>query len=262
MYKRRLIAVLFLKDGWMVRSQNFKEHQFIGEAESHVERMMQWDVDELVVIDIGKGEMVFEHHRTDYRAKPVKTMFDFINLIAVKCHMPLTFGGRIRSVDDARARIQNGADKVMFNTLLETDPKTVQASVAVFGSQAIMASVDFRVVDGKPSVFGDHGSRSLGEDPVEWARRAADLGVGEILLNSADRDGCAQGYDLDVINSVADAVEVPVIACGGAGHQRHFLEVFQKTTASAVAAGNIFHFKENAYPLAKEYLKRTLPDIR
>jgi len=262
MYKRRLIPVLFLKDGWMVRSQDFSEHQYIGDPVSHVERMMQWDVDELIVLDIGDGDMRFDHHRIDYRIKPVDTLLDFITLIAVQCHMPLTFGGRIRTVEDVRQRIQNGADKVAVNTLLESDPDVVRVAAHTFGSQAIVASIDYRVVDGRPRVFAGHGKRDLGVDPVEWARRAADIGVGEILLNSIDRDGTASGYDLENIDRVAAAVEIPVIACGGAGHQRHFLELYRNTNASAVAAGNIFHFKENAYPLAKEFLKRSLPDIR
>lgn len=262
MYKRRLIPVLFLKDGWMVRSQDFSEHQYIGDPVSHVERMMQWDVDELIVLDIGDGEMRFDHHRTDYRTKPVDTLLDFITLIAVQCHMPLTFGGRIRTVDDVRQRIQNGADKVAINTLLETGPDIVRQAAHTFGSQAIVASIDYRLVDGRARVLGGHGKRDLDADPADWARRAVDLGVGEILLNSIDRDGSARGYDLETIDRVAVAVEIPVIACGGAGHQRHFLETYQKTGASAVAAGNIFHFKENAYPLAKEFLKRNLPDIR
>lgn len=262
MFKRRLIPVLFLKEGWMVRSQDFAEHQYIGDPVGHVERMMQWDVDELVVLDIGDGEMSFAHARTDYRTKPVETLLDFIDLIAVQCQMPLTFGGRIRSVDDVRLRIQNGADKVAVNTLLETGPDVIRDIVRKFGSQAVVASIDYRTINGK-SVVHSGGRRLMpGVDAVEWAIRAAEIGVGEILLNCMDRDGLAQGYDLETIDAVARAVEIPVIACGGAGHQRHFLDVYDKTAASAVAAGNIFHFKENAYPLTKAYLKSKLADIR
>ncbi|WP_341704133.1 HisA/HisF-related TIM barrel protein [Ferrovibrio sp.] len=245
----------------MVRSQGFSMHQYIGDPVSHVERMMQWDVDELIVLDIGDGEMSFEHQRTDYRTKPVATMLDFIDLIAVQCQMPLTFGGRIRTVDDIRQRIRHGADKVAVNSLLAEAPATVHEAATIFGSQAIVASIDYRIVDGVAKVFAG-GRRAVDADAVSWARRAADHGVGEILLNAMDRDGTATGYDLGVINAVAEAVEIPVIACGGAGHQRHFLDVYQKTAASAAAAGNIYHFKENAYPLAKEFLKRQLPDIR
>ncbi len=246
----------------MVRSQAFNIHQVIGDPVSHVERMMQWQVDELIVLDIGNENSTFEHHRIDYRTKPVHTIVDFIGLVAIECNMPLTFGGRIRSVDDIRLRIQNGADKVAVNALLKLAPDEVTRAAHAFGSQAIVASIDYRRVEGQVRVFVDHGRDDVGMDVAAWSRRAVDCGVGEILLNSIDRDGTARGYDIDAIETVAQAVEVPVIACGGAGHQRHFQEVFQKTTASAVAAGNIFHFKENAYPLAKQFLKRTLSDIR
>lgn len=261
MYKRRLIAVLFLKDGWMVRSQDFHEYQIIGDAVTHVERMREWDVDELVVLDIGQGPSTFAHHRADYRTKPVDTLLDFIELIAVQCHMPLTFGGRIRSFEDIRLRIQNGADKVSVNTLLHEQPEIVRHAAQAFGRQALVGSIDYRIIDGTATVFAG-GRNSIGQDPADWARHAADLGCGEILLNAMDRDGTGRGYDLETIERVACAVEIPVIACGGAGHQRNFLDIYQKTSASAAAAGNIFHFKENAYPLAKQFLKRHLPDIR
>jgi len=262
MLKRRLLPVLYLLDGWMVRSQEFNEHQYIGDPVQHVERMVDWDVDELIVLDIGRGEMGFEHHRQDYRHKPVLTLFDFILGISVECRIPLTIGGRIRSVDDIRVRIQNGADKVCVNTLLADDPEVVNQAARKFGSQAIVASIDFRVVDGTSRVFLDHGGKDSGVGPAEWARRARELGAGEILLNAIDRDGMARGYDLETIDAVAGAVDIPVIACGGAGHQRHFLECFERTRAQAVAAGNIFHFTENAYPRAKQFLAEKRDDIR
>ncbi len=262
MYKRRLIPVLFLKDGWMVRSEGFTTHQYIGDPVGHVKRMAQWDVDELIVLDIGDGEMTFEHHRADYHHKPVTTLLEFINGIAVQCRIPLTFGGRIRSLDDIHARILNGADKVAVNTVLADDPDLITRAARSFGSQAIVASIDYRVIDGATRVFTDCGTRDTGAGAAAWARRAADAGAGEVLLNAIDRDGAARGYDLDTIDEVAKAVEIPVIACGGAGHQRHFRDCFTKTAASAVAAGNIFHFTENAYPRAKTFLKQTLADIR
>lgn len=262
MLKRRLVPVLYLLDGWMVRSQQFSEHQFIGDPVLHVERMVDWDVDELIVLDIGRGGMTFEHHRQDYRHKPVVTLLDFIERIAVECSIPLTFGGRIRTVEDIRTRIQHGADKVAVNAMLADAPDTVTKAARTFGRQAIVASIDFRQVDSGPRVFLRHGSVDAGVRPAEWARRAEALGAGEILLNAIDRDGMAQGYDIDAINEVVAAVNIPVIVCGGAGHQRHFLECFEKTEASAVAAGNIFHFTENAYPRAKRFLGQQRQDIR
>ena len=246
----------------MVRSETFSFHQAIGDPVHHVRRMVQWDVDELIVIDIGEQEMAFGHDRLDYRNKPVTTLFDFIRLIAIECRIPLTFGGRIRTVEDVRARIQNGADKVTVNTLLADQPLEIGRMAETFGSQAIVASVDYRVVDGATQVYVDHGKRQVGADAVSWAVRAAEQGAGEILLNAIDRDGAARGYDLDTIDAVAAAVNVPVIACGGAGNPLHFLKCFKESRALAVAAGNIFHFTENAYPNAKSFLRAQLPDIR
>ncbi len=246
----------------MVRSQDFKLHQYIGDPVHHVRRMVQWDVDELIVIDIGDKEMSFDHHRTDYRYKPVGSLLEFIQLIAVECNIPLTFGGRIRNLDDIRQRIQNGADKVTLNALLLEQPECVTEAAKNFGSQAVVASIDYRMVDNRSRVFVHHGSSDTGVDAVDWAKRAIDLGVGEILLNSMDRDGAAKGYDFDTINAVADNIKAPVIACGGAGNQFDFLKCFRETRASAVAAGNIFHFTENAYPNAKLLLRGSLEDIR
>jgi cyclase len=260
--KRRLIPVLFLQDGWMVRSQDFLVHQAIGDPVHHVRRLMQWDVDELIVVDIGHKEMQFGHDRSDYRNKPVTTLQQFIALIAVECRIPLTFGGRIRTVADVRERIRNGADKVTVNTALADAPDEVTRMARTFGSQAVVASIDYRIVEGAPQVFVGHGRRSTGYSATEWASRAIDCGAGEILLNSIDRDGNARGYDIDTINAVADVVRAPVIACGGAGNPFHFLKCFNESRASAVAAGNIFHFTENAYPNAKILLRKQLPDIR
>jgi cyclase len=262
MYKRRLIPVLFLKDGWMVRSQTFSFHQFIGDPVHHVRRMVQWDVDELIVLDIGVRETPFEHNRTDYRHRPVTTVNEFISLIASECNIPLTFGGRIKTLEDISTRIRNGADKVALNTALHENPGIVTQAAKQFGSQAITASVDYRIIDENSRVFVDHGTADTGIDVVTWAKRSQDLGAGEILLNAIDRDGRACGYDIDTINAVADGVDIPLIACGGAGIQNHFGTCFQKTRANAVAAGNIFHFTENAYPNAKRYLKSKIEDIR
>lgn len=262
MFKRRVIAVLYLKDGWMVRSEEFSFHHYIGDPCAHVERMVQWDVDELVVLDIGAQESRFDHHRIDYRLQPVTTLLELVKRIGVECHIPLTFGGRVRSLLDIENRILNGADKVTLNTALMDQPGLVDEAARTFGSQAIVASIDYRVVDGVPRVFVGRGKTDSGRDAVTWARLAEDAGAGEILLNAIDRDGMAEGYDIETIIRVADSVAIPVICCGGAGSNEHFLDALTETPVSAVAAGNFFHFKENAYPRLKAYLRERLEDIR
>jgi cyclase len=263
MLKRRLIPVLFLQQGWMVRSERFATHQIIGNPVIHVERMVQWDVDELIVIDISSGNSTeFRHHRDDYRAPGASDLVEFIRKIADECRIPLTIGGRVRSLDDATIRILNGADKVTVNTAALDRPGLVTEIAYEFGTQAVVASLDYRHGNGAAAVFANHGTRRVGGTAREWAVRFEEAGAGEILLNAIERDGTAEGYDLETIGDVSDAVSIPVIACGGAGHQRHFLDCFEKTAASAVAAGNIFHFTENAYPRAKMFLRSKRSDIR
>lgn len=253
MLKRRLIPVLYLKDGYIVRSELFKIHQIMGYPVPHVSRLNEWDVDELIVLDIGTGH--YDINRNDHKEKGAASLVELIHMIAVTCAIPLTFGGRIRSVEDVRERIQNGADKVVINTGFAERPKLVTKAAETFGSQAIIVNADYRMIDDAARVFTHHAQRDSGVDLVDWAKRAVDFGAGEIFINAVDRDGTATGFDLDTINKVVAAVEVPVIACGGAGHQSHFARCFAETDASGVAAGNIFHFTENAYPRAKSYLR-------
>ena len=262
MYKRRLIPVLFFKDGWIVRSQKFLRHQYIGDPVHHVKRLMQWDVDELIVLDISKGKTDFTHDRSDYKNKSVISVIEFINIIALECGIPLTFGGKIRTLDDVMLRIQNGADKVSVNSILALKPEVITEAIHRFGSQAIVASIDYRMIEKIPVVYTSGGTVNQNIEVSEWARYVESLGVGEIFLNSIDNDGCAQGYDLETLSRVANYVKIPVIACGGAGRPQHFYDCYNDTNVSAVAAGNIFHFTENAYPAAKKILKDKVYYIR
>ena len=256
MLKRRLIPVLFLQQGHMVRSELFRLHNVIGNPMVHVERMVEWDVDELIIIDITEGsEVKYDIHRDDYRQTGAKSLLEFVHRVSSECRIPLTIGGRIRTFDDIRVRILNGADKVSVNTVLVESPGLVTDAAEAFGSQAVIASIDYKVIDGTPRVFADHAHTDVGMGPAEWAHRAQELGAGEILLNAIDRDGAATGYDIATIREVCEAVSIPVIACGGAGHPSHFVKCFRETDASGVAAGNIFHFTENAYPRAKKMLR-------
>lgn len=167
--------------------------------------------------------------------------------------MPLTFGGGIRTTDEIKQRLLLGADKVSINTIAIDDPYFIEKSSKIFGSQCIVVSIDYKYVDGQPKVFKG-GLIQTDLDPVAWAKETETRGAGEIFLNAIDRDGMAEGYDITVINDVANAVNIPVIACGGAGNFYDFVDLAKKTKVSAIAAGNIFHFTELAYPRAKETL--------
>ena len=248
----RVIPVLLLKHGVIVRSQLFAVHQVIGNPMSTVERYSQWNADELVVLDIGQGEDHHDLRRDDLQQSyPGTSAIDVLLEIAKVCFMPLTFGGRIAAIADIEARLAAGADKVTVNTAAFDNPRFVEKAARRFGSQCIVASIDARAEAGGWQVFVSGGRRPTGLDPAEWAREMERRGAGEIFLNSIDRDGSGAGYDLALIGHVTAAVGIPVVACGGVGRYEHFAPAIRDAGAAAAAAANIFHFFELSYPHAK-----------
>ena len=264
MLKTRLIPVLLLKNGLIVRSEGFTYHQIIGDATTQLERYNSWGVDELIYLDISREE-VYDVRREDAKIKTQgrATILEIITVVSKSCFMPLTFGGRIRTLEDIRGRLERGADKVTLNTGAVEDPGFITEAANTFGNQCIVVSIDVkRAPDGRDKVFTHGGRRETDHDPVAWARAAEARGAGEILLNSIDRDGTATGYDLELIQRVADAVQIPVIACGGVGQPSHFAEGAFTGRASALAAANIFHFTELSYKRAKRHLAKAGLDVR
>jgi imidazoleglycerol phosphate synthase cyclase subunit len=251
----RLIPLVLLKQGLVVRSAGFHTHQVIGNPISTIGRFSHWNADELIIIDISDSD----HHdlrRDDLQQRYAgQSVLDVLAEITKVCFMPLTFGGRIVSLLDIERRLATGADKVSINTAGVDDPGFIRTAAENFGSQAIVASIDvLRHPDGRPEVYVGSGKRATGLAPVDWARRVEDLGAGEILLNSIDRDGQGKGYDLDLIHEITEAVTVPVIACGGVGRYEDLSPGILQAGASAVAAANIFHFCELSYPFAKKQM--------
>jgi imidazoleglycerol phosphate synthase cyclase subunit len=249
----RLIPVILLKNGLIVRSQLFSIHQVIGNPINTIQRMSNWNVDELVLLDISEDDY-HDIRRDDMavRYEGTKTL-DILRQIADVCFMPLAMGGRIRTLDDIRDRLAAGADKCVINTSAVEDPDFISRAAKEFGSQCIVVSIDvLRHEGGRLEVFTKGGSEATGLDPVDWARQAEELGAGEILINSIDRDGSGWGYDVDLIKLVTEAVSVPVIACGGVGAYEHLAPGVSEGGADAIAAANIFHFFELSYPNAKK----------
>jgi imidazoleglycerol phosphate synthase cyclase subunit len=253
MIRPRLIPVLLLKHGVIVRSQIFKVHQVIGNPMSTVQRLSNWNVDELVLLDIS------EHDTHDLRRDDLhqyyagNTALDVLREVAKVCFMPLAFGGRVRTLEDFRNRLGAGADKVVINTKAVEDPEFISAASRRFGAQCVVISIDVKKHGrGHYEVFIDHGRKATGFDPAAWAQEAERRGAGEIFLNSIDRDGSGLGYDLDLVQSVSSSVSIPVIACGGVGRYEHFAAGISEGGANAVAAANIFHFFELSYPWAKQ----------
>lgn len=250
---KRLIPCILLKNGMIVRSQLFKTHQVIGNPINTIRRLSNWNVDELVLLDIS-DEDFHDVRRDDMYVKyDNSSTVGLLKQISEVCCMPLAFGGRIRTLEDMRVRLANGADKCVINSEAVKNTDLIVQGAKEFGSQCIVISIDvFKHDNGKYEVFIDGGKTSTGLDPVEWAKKVESLGAGEIFLNSINLDGTGLGYDLDFIKTVTSAVTIPVIACGGVGTYDHFAEGVQKAGASAVSAANIFHFFELSYPLAKK----------
>jgi imidazole glycerol-phosphate synthase subunit HisF len=259
--KRRLIPVLYIKNGLIVRSQGFSYHQNIGNVINEAERYDQWCVDELVYIDISR-EPVYDLRRDDLKVKSLATIAEIVASIGRVCSMPLAFGGGIRRLEDIDLLVRNGADKVVINTAAREDPGLVAAAADKYGSQCVMVSIDYRMVDGRPRVFTRFGAADAGIGVVEWIRECERLGAGEVLINSIDRDGAGKGFDIATAAEAAACTRLPVIACGGAGDDDDFVALARGSTVSGLAAGNFFHFTEHAYPRVKRLLLEEGIDVR
>jgi imidazole glycerol-phosphate synthase subunit HisF len=253
--KIRVIPVLFLMNGLIVRSEGFAKFQIIGNPIDELERYSHWLADELVYVDITR-EGGHDIRREDHRVKSAgDDILAILRQIARSCFMPLTFGGRINSLEQVDAFIRNGADKVLINTAAHRNPALVTEVAETHGSQAMVAGIDVKRIDGAPVVHIDQGRTAVADGLADYARRLESLGAGEILVNSIDRDGAAEGYDLAALRIVAEAVSIPVVACGGVGGFGDFCEAVDEAGASAVAAGNVFHFTEHSYKRAKRTMR-------
>lgn len=257
---KRIIPVLFIKNGFIVKSSNFNFHQIIGNPIEQASRLNDYNVDELIYIDISKLKE-YDINRDDHKIKINNDILDIILDISRVCYMPLSFGGNIHDSETARKFIHHGADKIIINKML-FDEKELKKTVQLIGSQAIIASIDYKVISNKKLIFQNSGSKNTGIDLLEFIKYISNCGVGELFLQNIDYDGSAKGYDLDTIQEVLKISKIPVIACSGAGNEKHFVEVLKFEKLSAVAAGNYFNFKEHSYPNLKKILKENKINVR
>jgi cyclase len=261
MQYRRLIPVLFIMNGLIVRSEDFETHQIMGNIVNEAARYNEWDVDELIYVDISRDKN-YDSRRDDHKIKAVNSIETIIQQISKVCFMPLSFGGGIKTIEDVDLRIRTGADKVIINSAAFHTPGLIPEIAHKYGSQCCVISADYRMINNKPILHTDFGSNNTGLNVIDWVRECEKLGAGEVFLHAIDRDGKACGYDFDTISDATTATKLPVIACGGAADVDDFIDVYEETNVAAVAAGNMFHFTERAYPRAKKELVREKIHVR
>ncbi|NHV07262.1 MAG: imidazole glycerol phosphate synthase subunit HisF [Thaumarchaeota archaeon] len=249
MLAKRIIPCLDVDKGKVVKGVKFKELKNAGDPVELATLYSSEGADELVFLDISAS---LENR---------STVISLSKEVAKVLDIPFTVGGGIRSVDDAREILRNGADKISINTLAVKNPNSINELASEFGSQAVVVAIDAKFKNGSYEVFIYGGTSPTGIDAVAWAKEAEARGAGEILLTSIDRDGTKQGYDLNLTKMVLDAVSIPVIASGGAGSPLHFLEVFRIGADAALAAG-IFHRGEYRIREIKEFLKKEGVQVR
>ncbi len=251
MHTKRIIPCLDVKEGRVVKGTNFVGLRDAGDP---VERAAAYDVE-------GADELVFLDINASYEGR--KAMLDVIRRTAGEVFMPLTVGGGISTVDDIRNALRAGADKTSVNSAAVRNPNLIAEGARLFGNQCIVLALDAHICgDNKWEVYVEGGRKPTGIDAVEWAKRAVDLGAGEILLTSMDADGTKAGYDIPLTKAISSVVNVPVIASGGAGKLEDFYEVLAEGGADAVLAASVFHYKTFTIKQVKEYLKGKGIEVR
>ena len=243
MLTKRIIPCLDVKAGRVVKGVKFQNLADVGDPAELARRYELEGADEIVFLDI----------TATIEAR--NTMHEIARRTAERLFIPLTIGGGIRTYDDVKATLRAGADKISLNTAAVLKPEVITEASRDFGAQCVVIAIDTKRDGGKHRVFTHAGSKPTGLDTVEWAKKVADLGAGEILLTSIDADGTTNGYDLEVTAAVAEAVPIPVIASGGCGSADHILDVLTKGKADAALAASIFHYGTTTVKAVKAYLR-------
>ena len=251
MLTKRIIPCLDIKDGRTVKGVNFTELRDAGDPIELAALYALQGADELVFLDITAT------------VEKRKTLSELVNKIAHKINIPFTVGGGIKTEEDVSILLQNGADKISINTAAYLNPSIIKSFAKNFGSQCVVLAIDTKCeADGSWYVYLNGGRQKTDTLTTEWAKKAVDLGAGEILLTSMNHDGTKQGFALDITATISSSLPVPIIASGGGGVSSHFYDVFTTGKADAALAASIFHYKELAIPDLKKYLNNKGIPIR
>jgi imidazole glycerol-phosphate synthase subunit HisF len=248
--KNRLIPIIIVKDELIVQSFNFKRFLPIGKIKTAIDFFVNWDVDEIIILDI------------DATKQGRCPQLDVIKRASRECFIPLTVGGGIRSVNDIKDVLRAGADKISINSYAVENPKFITDAAVRFGNQCITVSIDTMKVSNDYNVFIRNGKIDTGIKASDWAKKLEHLGAGEILINSIERDGSREGYDLELLNLISSNVNIPVVACGGVGNMRHLASGITEGHCQAVAAANIFQHTEHSTIAAKAMMNKLGAKVR
>lgn len=251
MLKKRIIPCLDVKNGRVVKGVNFVNLADVGDPVDSARAYYEAGCDELVFLDI-----TATHEERD-------TTVDMVRHVADQVFIPFTVGGGIRTVEDMKKMLKAGADKVAVNSSALANPQLIKDCSEKFGNQCVVVAIDAKKQDdGSWHVYVAGGRKDTGRELLDWAKEAVSLGAGEILLTSMDKDGTKSGFEIDMLNSVAAVVNVPIIASGGAGNIAHMVEVFQKTPATGALAASIFHYGEVAIADTKKAVAAAGIEVR
>lgn len=250
MLAKRIIPCLDVKDGRTVKGTNFVNLRDAGDAVELAKIYSERGADELVFLDITATN------------EKRRTLSELVRRVAAEINIPFTVGGGINTISDIEVLLSAGADKISINTSAVKNPQILSDAAKNFGSQCVVLAIDAKRVENRWLVFLNGGRVATELGAVEWAKKGVDLGAGEILLTSMNADGTKQGFEIELTRFVSEAVNVPVIASGGAGREEHFTEVFEQGKADAALAASIFHFREIEIPALKEFLRRQNIEVR
>ncbi|MDN7243503.1 imidazole glycerol phosphate synthase subunit HisF [Planococcus sp. N028] len=250
MLTKRIIPCLDVKEGRVVKGVSFVSLRDAGDPMELARFYDKQGADELVFLDISASH------------EGKETMVEVVKTVASELSIPFTVGGGIRTLDDMKRMLRAGADKVSLNTAALDRPELIKEGADFFGSQCIVVAIDAKRNGDSWDVYTHGGRNKTDWDAIEWAKKSVELGAGELLVTSMDMDGVKNGFDLELTKAIRDAVEVPVIASGGAGTREHFEDVFKKVDADAALAASIFHYRETSIAEVKEYLRKEGVNVR